>query len=225
MIESELYIFDLDDTLFLESEYVLSGLKEVSLFFDRKYSLGGTKSFTYLENQFLKFGRDEIFNKLYHHYTIAFNEDDIKELVGVYRNHKPNIKLSGSITNVLIGLRDGGRKIAIVTDGLPLMQKNKVEALGIEALVDIVVYCWEIKHPKPDPQGFKLAYENLGINKEKCVIIGDHPVNDIQPAFQLGIQSCRILNGRYKNKLDQVEYPSQFQYNTVEEMFKEQYGY
>lgn len=40
---------------------------------------------------------------------------------------------------------------------------------------------------KPDPKIFTMAIEVLGVSPEQCIYVGDHPVNDIQGAANIGM--------------------------------------
>ena len=53
-------IFDMDDTLFLEKYYVLSGFKQVSLFLNEQFGIDTQESYKFLENRFENYGRNKI---------------------------------------------------------------------------------------------------------------------------------------------------------------------
>ena len=57
-------IFDMDDTLFLEEDYVLSGFKEVCFFLNYKFGIDANESYNFLKKRFIKHGRNKIFNNL-----------------------------------------------------------------------------------------------------------------------------------------------------------------
>lgn len=217
----DLYIFDMDDTLFLESDYVLSGFKFISSYLAQKNQMSADVFFDFFECQFKKEGRDKIFDLALSYFNIPFEQSNIDELVGIYRNHSPSISLKPEIKSGLKQLRKRGKKMAIVTDGLTVMQENKVKALGLEQLVDQVVYCHKIGFPKPGVEGFKLSCNTFNVSKLRCIIIGDDPVCDIQPACKLGIKSIRIRSGRFCKQEDLPQYLSSNQYPNLEQFFEE----
>lgn len=217
----QLIIFDLDDTLYLESEYVLSGFRVIAKFFSSKYALDDSLVYSFLSAEFFSKGRDKIFNKLFSQYSLPFEDKDINELVTLYREHLPSIVLPEYNRNLLVSLRTSGIKVAVVTDGLPLMQKNKTRALDLHHLVDKIVYCWEMQAPKPNPAGFLHVLKYLNIQEDEVLIIGDNPIHDIQVASKLGIESYRVLTGRFKNLPDCEYAPATRHFNSLEEIFGE----
>ena len=84
-------------------------------------------------------------------FGMAAQPEFVQHLVTLYRSHRPRIALHPGARDLLTRLRGRGRT-AIVTDGLPMMQRRKIEALDLEGTVDAVVYSWELKAPKPAPR-------------------------------------------------------------------------
>ncbi|MFH0473990.1 HAD family hydrolase [Kluyvera ascorbata] len=216
----KLVIFDLDDTLILEREYVISGLCAVSKYFSKKYSQDLANVSDFLLETFESSGRERIFDKLLHEYSIDGKQEIIIDLVNCYRNHYPNIKLSKKNKEKLIELRNSGFKLAIVTDGLELMQRNKVNALELNQLVDAVVYCWSISAPKPDTMGFKAAMRTLSCSTEQTIIIGDNPEHDIKPAVILGVDCLRVLTGRYASLPDLENYTATAHFESLQSIWE-----
>ena len=122
-------IFDMDDTLFLEEDYVLSGFREVCFYLSSMFGIDATESYNFLKKRFIKYGRNKIFNNLLNRYDKTLQGVDIdkliEQLVDVYRKHEPAIKLNPMVKNVLMNIRQKKIKIVIATDGLSIMQENK----------------------------------------------------------------------------------------------------
>jgi putative hydrolase of the HAD superfamily len=218
-------IFDMDDTLFLEEEYVLSGFKEVSFFLNLKFGIDARESYKFLKNRFIKHGRKKIFNCLLNRHVQILKGVNINnliaELVEVYRKHKPDIELNPMVINVLTNIRQKKIKIVIATDGLSTMQENKFVALGLDKLVDNVVYCWSHDAAKPSKKCFKIAAKMVGVGIEDCMVVGDHPEHDIIPARMLGIKSYRVRTGRFSNLKNDYKYPPHLSFSTLEDFFQE----
>jgi putative hydrolase of the HAD superfamily len=218
-------IFDMDDTLFLEEEYVLSGLKEVSSFLNSKFEIDARESYNFLKNRFIKHGREKIFNYLLSRHVQILKGVDINklvtDLVGVYRKHKPDIELSSTVINILTSIRLKKIKIVIATDGLSTMQENKFVALGLDKLVDNVVYCWNHDAAKPSKKCFKIAAKMAGVSMKDCMIVGDHPEHDIIPARMLGVKAYRVRTGRFSNLKNDYKYPPHRSFSTLEDFFQE----
>lgn len=218
-------IFDMDDTLFFEKDYVFSGFKEISIYLNSKFGLNEEASYSFLKERFMKHGRKKIFNYLIDKNFEKFKTTNIniliKDLVEIYRNHKPAIKLNPIIINVLKKVRKKKFKIIIATDGLAIMQKNKFLALGLDKLVDNIIFCWDINAPKPSKKCFETAAKGAGVNIKDCIIVGDHPIYDIVPARMLGCKAYRIKTDRFSNLRNDCEYPPHQSFLTLEEFYTE----
>ena len=178
-------IFDLDDTLYSEKEYVKSGYKAVSDY------LGGR----YEEKlwHFFKEGKpaiDELLKEL-------GRENDKSKAVEVYRTHKPSIHLYLGVAEMIEELKAKGIKVGIITDGRPEGQKNKLEALGLSDLVDDIIITDElggIQFRKPCDIAFRILITRWRMNPSDVVYVGDNPTKDFQAPQQLGVRSIYFNN-------------------------------
>lgn len=186
-------LLDLDDTLFLEEDFVRSGLQAIAR--SVAIRLGATEAsiFDGLWYDFRRLGRTGMFDRLLAGHAVEGIA--VSDLVAIYRQHTPTIALSDATAATLVRLRQRA-PLAIVTDGLVETQQRKVAALGVEALVDAVVYTWALDAPKPDPRGFLEACHQLGVAPAEAVIVGDDPFHDIEAARRGGMGCVRILTGR-----------------------------
>lgn len=188
-------LIDLDDTLYLEHTYVLSGIEAVVDFICREYLTLSRRDVLIkdLQYNFLKFGRKQLFNSI----VEEAKGLQMQEIVTIYRQHTPKISLMSGIEEVLNKLSTRFQ-LALVTDGNSIMQKNKIKALGIESHFNVIVCCDQLAAAKPDPRAFLEAANQLKVDIEDCVIIGDDPFCDIAAADKLGVSSIRVMTGRYQ---------------------------
>ncbi len=178
-------IFDLDDTLYSEKEYVRSGYKAVSDY------LGGD----YEERlwRFFEAGQlaiDELLSEIGRE-----NEKDV--VMDIYRSHKPSLHLYDEVVELLERLRDKGIKIGIITDGRPNGQRNKLEALRVEHMVDDVIITDElggIQFRKPCDIAFRIMLKRWRLNPAEVIYVGDNPAKDFQAPQQLGMKSVWVKN-------------------------------
>lgn len=187
-------LIDMDDTLYEEREFVLSGFRAVADYCV-EFGISSEIAWAFLRDRFLSEGRNQIFDALLEAHSIDASPDRIQKLVSVYREHKPEIKLYPGVADLLRTLRSKG-KVVIVTDGLATVQARKVEALGLGPLVDQVVYCQAVGFPKPDPRSLD------GIvmpGAADVVLVGDRPDHDLALAAHYGIASIRVRTGRFRN--------------------------
>jgi putative hydrolase of the HAD superfamily len=192
---------DLDDTLYDEATYVASGLRAVARHLAAQYAADADTLFRVMQTDIAHNGRGTAFNEALRAIGQPDGQRDVDALVNIYRQHQPAISLYLDAALFLNELSQAHPdcKTALVTDGLPLMQQNKVAALGIADRFNAVVYCWELNAPKPNPAGLKEAIERLDVLPQECLMIGDRIDHDMQPAKALGMTTIRLLRGRFKN--------------------------
>ncbi len=86
-------------------------------------------------------------------------------------------------------------KIAVVSD-YPV--KKKLEALELEADVLVCSTDSDVNAFKPDPQGFLIAAQKMGITPLHCLVIGDRDDKDGEAAKRAGMAYVKSSkNNRY----------------------------
>lgn len=182
------YVLDLDDTLYLERDYVRSGFESVGEWLDREH---GIKDFS--KRAWLKFelgARGDIFNKVLKNYHI-YEKNLVSKMVHIYRTHSPKIELLPDAVRFL-NHRDS-KKTFIITDGYPQSQWAKIDALNLKSSVNrsIVTGSWGEEFWKPHTRAFIEVQKNH--NPSECVYIGDNPKKDFIAPRKLGwAKSIRI---------------------------------
>jgi putative hydrolase of the HAD superfamily len=187
-------LFDLDDTLYPEADYVRSGHRAIAQTLASRTGNPTDSVYAALRYDYCKFGRAGLFDRIVAAYGLPSSL--VKELVRTYRLHTPQLSLDPRVRDLLTDLRKQ-HKIAVVTDGDANMQKEKVQALGLAGLVDLVVYCWELDARKPDPGAFLHATEVLGGKPETAIIIGDDPTHDVEAALKMETACIRVRAHRF----------------------------
>lgn len=183
-------ILDMDDTLFCEYDFVVSGYSAVS----RALRIEGMTEDALLARLLEIFqteDRSRAFDALL---TPLGRGDLIPEAVKTYRNHSPDISLTHEADELVARLADV-RSLAIVTDGPASMQRQKAQALGVEQRVDAVIYSDDIAGRdswKPSPVPYLAAAERLGLPPTECVYVGDNPHKDFLGAHRAGMASIRF---------------------------------
>jgi len=176
-------IFDLDDTLYSEKEYVKSGYKAVS-----DYLGGGYEEKLWSHFVEGKPPIDELLKAL-------GREGEKAKVLSIYRSHKPDIHLYPGVTEMIEELKARGIKVGLITDGRPEGQRKKLEALGLD--VDDVIVTDElggIQFRKPCDIAFRILMTRWRLNPADIVYVGDNPVKDFQAPLQLGMRSIWFRN-------------------------------
>lgn len=196
MLNPKALLIDMDDTLFEERTYVDSGFRAVAEFLEAErdlpadYSLPSMRAFFNLE------GRGRVFDRIIERFEIRRAEGLVKACIEHYRNHIPQIELYPGARNCLEGL-SRSYKLGLVSNGLPLMQQRKLDALAISDLFDTVVFCDGIGAPKPSATGVLHAMSELGVSAEKILMIGDNPDTDGAAAAAAGVSFVRVKSDRF----------------------------
>ncbi len=86
-------------------------------------------------------------------------------------------------------LRARGIKTGIVTNGKTVLQNRKIEALQLRPKVDVIVISEEVGFKKPNASVFQFALHQLQVAPEQTWFVGDHPVNDICGAVNVGLRA------------------------------------
>ncbi len=185
-------VFDLDDTLLPEVEYVRSGFRAVASRLARPgYDVD--KIFDMLYLQFQNGSRDKVFNNVLLELKQADNPQVIAELVSIYRCHRPVLKLDKKLHEMLKNLQKS-YKTGIITDGFLPAQKLKIQALQIEPYFNKIIYTEQLGRAywKPAPQAFIMMAEALHVSPASCVYIADNPRKDFIAPNQLGWQTVQV---------------------------------
>lgn len=93
-------------------------------------------------------------------------------------------------------------KTGLITNGRALIQYGKIDQLGIRNDFDLIIVSEETGIKKPDPRIFEMAVRKLAVKPEECIYIGDHPINDIQGASEIGMKTIWLrVNQPWKEGL------------------------
>jgi len=202
-------IFDLDDTLYPELEYVRSGFLAVANELNNLFKWNVSESYNHMLKTLDEKGRGVVFNDLlYHHGKLS--KKNVKHCVNIYRHHKPNIFLSTDVKSVIKYLP--GNKY-VVTDGHKIVQGNKVDALGITSFFKhvYITHRYGIKNSKPSVHCFDLIKKREKCEWSEMCYIGDNPSKDFVNLKPLGVNTIRIKTEIY----DYVEIPNHLEASIV----------
>lgn len=181
--QADAVIFDLDDTLYPEKEYVRSGYRKIAAFFQKPEM--EKELWSAFEQG--KRAIDFVLEK----YQMM---DQKEKALEIYRFQRPEIHLYPGVSEMIqrIGRR---KKTGIITDGRPEGQHAKLDALKI--IVDEVIITDELggmEYRKPNETAFRLMQKKLNVPYEKCVYIGDNIRKDFIAPKKLGMQCIWFRN-------------------------------
>ncbi len=187
-------IFDLDDTLYDEIDYCKSGFRAVAQAVRQKFpSIPATRAYNFLWKQFTSGNRTKTFNAALGELGVSYDDKIINDLITVYRNHVPDIKLPRDTKNVLDQLY---RKytLALLTDGFLPAQQLKVKALDIERYFKCIIYTEQLGRQfwKPSPVGFEKILQDLNTKPQTAAFIADNTEKDFIAPNQLGFVTIQL---------------------------------
>lgn len=187
--EIKAVIFDLDDTLYSEKDYVKSGYRAVA------------KEIGQVEN-----AADKLYRAFEEGHAAIdkvltdegiYTEELKARCLAAYRSHLPEIDLYEGVREMLATLREKGIRLGVITDGRPEGQRNKIKALGLEDLVDEIIVTDELggaTFRKPCDISFRIMQRRLGLPFESMVYVGDNPTKDLIAPRQLGMRAVWFDN-------------------------------
>ena len=184
-------VFDLDDTLFLERDYALSGFRAVAEWSERNIGIPAEEAYAELVGLF----EDGVRTGTFDAWLAARGRplDLVPTMVGIFRDHEPTITPVPVAIELLKGLRSR-YALGLVTDGYSSVQRRKLAALGLRFLFDSVVVSDDYGREawKPNPRPLLLALEELGVAGSAAVYVADNPTKDFLGARKAGMWSVRV---------------------------------
>jgi putative hydrolase of the HAD superfamily len=128
---------------------------------------------------------------------------EVAELLDYYnREYVKSAVLMDHAREVIQHIRNKNYKTGLITNGKTLIQYGKVDQLGIRNDFDFIIVSEEAGCKKPDPRIFDMAAKKLDLKPEECIYIGDHPLNDIEGASKIGMQTIWMkVNQPWKDGL------------------------
>lgn len=111
----------------------------------------------------------------------------LDELLLYYRNeYVKNAMLMEQALEVIRHIRSN-YKTALITNGRNDIQYGKIDRLGLRTEFDFILVSEDAGVKKPDKRIFEAALTYLQLEPEQCIYVGDHPVNDIEGAANVGM--------------------------------------
>ena len=179
---SAAWIFDLDDTLYKERDYVRSCFNHV----------GGLLNCAHVSEELgraFDSGAEDPIGAMCRRRGLS--EARRRGLIESMRSHAPAITLSPDAAELLTGLRERSTPFSILTNGRSVTQRRKIEALG---LVDAkyIFISEEIGVAKPDIGVFKAAQDVHAA--DRYIYVGDNIAKDFAGPNALGWLSVMLID-------------------------------
>lgn len=209
-------VFDLDDTLYLESQFVQSGFRAVADELQYKHGWNHSVLMSEMNNTLRLEGRGKIFNILLASRG-ALTKKAARECIYTYRNHKPNITLGHEAKTFL---ENWAHNLYLVTDGHKFVQHRKIEALGLQQYFTkiYITHRYGIRYAKPSTYCFEQIARLERCTIDKLIYVGDNPAKDFVGLNRLGATTVRVLTGAHANVRARPGYDARFHIETLAEL-------
>lgn len=185
-----LVVFDVDDTLYLERDYVASGFRAVGDHVESTYGIDGFASAAW--SLFTRGVRGNIFDRTLADLAVPRQRISVQDLVTVYRTHPPDIALLKDAKAAIAHVLKAGASLGFLTDGPVESQAAKVKALGLGELTEYIVLTGSYGpgFGKPHPRGFEDLERRSG--KRSCTYVADNPTKDFGAPHSMGWRTIRV---------------------------------
>lgn len=173
------FIFDLDDTLFREIDYLKSAYKYIA----RKIRPHNSEAL--YQAMIDKYHSGEnVFNWIISEFGKELPELDMQTLLAWYREHEPEIRLEEDVRDFLDKLKQKKIPLGLITDGRSITQRNKLKALGILDLFDDIIISEEFGTAKPHRANYRYFMDKYG--KRDYYFFADNTSKDFFVPHELG---------------------------------------
>lgn len=124
----------------------------------------------------------------------------------VHSKCKPRFNHEYALSN----LKSKGYKLAVASNSIRNTINVMMEKSNLNRYLDLIVSAEDVKNPKPAPEIYRLAMQNLGLNPENCLIVEDNE-NGIKAAIASGAYVLKVRDvdevnlGNIFNKISFIE--------------------
>jgi putative hydrolase of the HAD superfamily len=173
------FIFDLDDTLYLEREFLLSAFMSMASEIQELTGQDCLPQMLELYNS-----GANVFQWIGEEFGARYEALTIDKLLHNYRTHQPFISLCRGAGSFLQQLKDMLVPMGMITDGRSISQRNKLKALGIEALFSDIIISEEFGTAKPSFRNYE--YFSKRYPSGEFYFFGDNTGKDFMVPYELG---------------------------------------
>ncbi len=102
------------------------------------------------------------------------------------------IRLYPGAKELLLGLRDRGRRVHLLSNAQRMFTLYELETLGLISLFDSVSISSDCGVKKPDPRFFRRLLQERGIDPARAIMVGNDGDCDIRGAQAVGLATVYI---------------------------------
>lgn len=192
-------VFDLDDTLYKEIDFVKSATRAIAREIGHSGEMPESDALTILqESANTEKGLDNLAAELW--IRRPDTQFTVPRMLEIYRTHQPDIHLPSGVAQMLELLNNNDVRLGLITDGRTLTQRAKIKALGIERYFapENIIISEEIGAGKNSARPFRLIMER-NVNEQKFTYVGDNPAKDFHWPNILGWKTAMLRDSTGQN--------------------------
>jgi len=208
-IETHALILDLDDTLYLERDYVRSGFEAVGRHVAKRTDVQdfGERCWSL----FKQGARGTTFDQILGDCGLGGTVDRF-ELVDIYRRHAPSIRPSPDAATFLSAW-PADRPLGLITDGPVESQAAKIAALKLRERLHPIILSDQFgtEFRKPHDRPFEAVERALGLMPDQLTYLADNPRKDFIAPRRRGWHTIRIRRplGEHSGRDDPADCPAE----------------
>jgi putative hydrolase of the HAD superfamily len=185
-------VFDLDDTLYPERQFVLSGFRAVGSWLRQRLTCPCDPVRRMVE-LFDSGDRSRVFDGLLAEWSCPHTKQWLPQMIECYRTHKPEIALHPDASRSIERLQKSFQ-LSLISDGPLQTQRNKIEALDLGTRIEPVILTdeWGEAFRKPHLRAFEYLERSTAFRGRQCVYIGDNRLKDFVAPNLLGWRSVCV---------------------------------
>ena len=189
-----LVIFDLDDTLYPERQFAISGFRAAARWAQAEFGVAGLEAemTAMLDDGML----GKIFSTVLARHAPNHTPEHAKAFHAAYRACEPELSL---FDDARFALDHFGRRgpLGLITDGTLVMQQKKVAALGVAPRFAKIVFTDALgsdrAYFKPHARAFEETASALGKPGDRFAYVGDNPAKDFVAPNAMGWTTVQIV--------------------------------
>jgi putative hydrolase of the HAD superfamily len=118
----------------------------------------------------------------------GMEDEPVEPIAEMYRAAYQRARRAVPGARELLSALRGRAVVGVITNNVVEEQLDKLDALDLRGLIDVLVISEEAGVAKPDPAIFRIALARAGCRPEQAVMVGDSWVVDIAGARATGIR-------------------------------------
>lgn len=182
-LKYKLFVFDLDDTLYCEKDYLFAAYNRIAESVTSDVALRDTYS-RYLKETFVREGRTDLFQKFRKRFNLSMSED---KMVDMLHHTDCRLSLNEALCAQIDELLLQNKEIAVLTNGHVAQQQQKVANLQLLERFPSIEVCYaSLIAPKPSPKALQAMMARRNILAEETLLVGDSET-DRETAMNAGV--------------------------------------